>query len=129
VPPLPRGKYPERKSGLVRGRQSGANWFVATQNPSSERINRLQQQPISHPKVNFLGLQIADLFKQKRRFLIFDPFLTLTRRRSPPLFSEKKGYRFSICGWAQNSNRMLLFSFEGGVLSSIFVQNKKTAHR
>jgi hypothetical protein len=26
-------------------------------------------------------------------------------------------------------SRMLLFSFEGGVLSSIFVRNKKTAHR
>jgi hypothetical protein len=26
-------------------------------------------------------------------------------------------------------SRMLLFSFEGGALSSIFVRNKKTAHR
>jgi len=35
-------------------------------------MNGFQIHPIGHPKVNFLGLQIADLFEQKRRFLIFD---------------------------------------------------------
>jgi hypothetical protein len=52
-------------------------------------MNRLQQQPISQVKVNFLGLQIADLFELKRRILFFVPLLTQKIAKNIPRIWRK----------------------------------------
>ena len=66
----------------------------------------------------------------RKRILVHDTISVLRKKlRIGSHFKSFEEDDDSLQAKIKFKSRMLLFSFEGGVVSSIFVRNKKTAHQ